>query len=519
MSTRMRSQAITLVLFVGLIFVSSLILGSQERQEAPLDYRLLMKARRIEDPNARIAELERIKSEYPESEYSRLIENAIINAKIELSTSIDEIMKLQSMQFQKARGINRLYQFYNAGLGILQHDKISQFDKKNVTQAILLYAEEAEKLAENPEFLQGFPERQKPLISRGLAMRYLMISQAYLNEGNPQEAKEALALYVKNDGEKNKVFWYTRGITFEQLGENQEAFDSFFNAAAENFRNSVDRAKKLYQKLHGNLEGFEGRLEAKQRELPFHATEFKPTKDWRGKTVLVELFTGSECPPCVAADIGFDGLIEAYSQDYLAILEYHLPIPRPDPIMNEATRARAIYYNVNSNPTIYIDGEKKFSRGGTSSRAKAKFDEYSSEINSCMYETPKVKLKVSAKRNGDDVIVGLLFDREISNADYNLVLVQEETKYAGGNGILFHKKVVRDFKTVSPGEVKDKDFVFNIPDAERKGAQRLAEYEKEFKFSFKEKHFTIDRTRLQVVFFVQDRSSHKIYNAAVCNVE
>ncbi len=519
MSTYMRSQTITLVIFVGLIFVSSIILESQERQEALPEYRLLMKARRIEDPNARMAELVRIKSEYPESKYLGLIENAIINAKIELSVSLEEIMELQSQQFQKARGLNRLFLFYYAGLGILQHDRISQFDKKNVTQVILLYAEEAEKLAENPEFLQRLPERQKPLINRGLAMRYLMISQAYLNEGNLQEAKEALALYVKIGGEKNKVFWYTQGVTLEQLGENQEACDSFFSAAAENFGDSVDRAKELYQKLHGSLEGFEGRLEAKQRELPFHPTEFIPTQDWRGKTVLAELFTGSECPPCVASDMGFDGLIEAYSQDQLVILEYHLPIPRPDPIMNEATRARAHYYSVNSTPTTYIDGEKKLSGGGPRSRAKAKFDEYSTEINSRMYEIPKVKLRVSAKRNSDDVLVSLSFDREIPNADYNLVLIQEEVKYTGGNGILFHKKVVRDFKTVIPQEIKDKSFIFNILDVERKGAQRLADYEKEINFSFKEKHFKIDRTRLQVVFFVQDRSSHKVYNAAVCDVE
>jgi hypothetical protein len=217
--------------------------------------------------------------------------------------------------------------------------------------------------------------------------------------------------------------------------------------------------------------------------------------------------------------MGFDGLIEAYNQDQLVILEYHLPIPRPDPIMNAATRARAIYYSVNSTPTTYIDGETKLGGGGPRTRALAKFEEYSSEINSHMYETPKVKLQVIAKRDGDDVLVSLKFDEEVSSADYNLVLVQEEVKYAGGNGILFHKKVVRDFKTVTPGEVKDKGFVFNILDVERAGAQRLADYEKEINFSFREKHFKIDRIRLQVVFFVQERSSHKVLNAAVCDVK
>jgi thiol-disulfide isomerase/thioredoxin len=504
---------------VGLIFVSSLSLESQQRQAASPDYRLLTKARRLEDPKTRLAELERIKSEYPESKYLGLIENAIINAKIELSTTLEEIMKLQLLQFQKARGLNRLFLFYYAGLGILQHDKISQFDKNKVTQAILLYAEEAEKFAMNPEFLQRLPERQKPFISRGLTMRYLMIAVAYLNEGSVQNAKDALALYVESGGDKDKVFWYTQGVTFEQLGENQQAFDSFFSAAADNFEDSVDRAKTLYQKLYGSLEGFEGRLEAKQRELPYHPAEFRPTKDWSGKTVLAELFTGSECPPCVAADMGFDGLIEAYSPDQLVILEYHLPIPRPDPIMNEGSRARAIYYSVNSTPTTYIDGEKKLGGGGPRSNAKAKFDEYSAEINARVYEIPKVKLKVSAKRDVDNVVVSLDFDREIGDADYNLVLVEEEVKYAGGNGILFHKKVVRDFKTTTPIEIKNKEFVFNILDAEKAGAKRLADYEKEIAFVFKEKHYSIKRSRLQVVFYVQDRSSHKVYNAAVCDVE
>ncbi len=519
MSLQMRSVTALFVLITGLILFSCLFLGSQERQKTPPEYRLLMKARRIRDPEARLAELERIKTGYPDSKYSGLIQRAIINTKVELSTTLEEVLELQTLQFQKARGLNRLLMFYYAGISILQHKNISRFDKKKVTEVILLYADEAEKFARNPEFLKRVSDEQKPLIKRGLALRYLMIAQAYLNEGSPQKAKDALDLYVENGGEKDNAFWYTRGITYEKLGETQEAFDSFLTAAAGNFRDTMSRAKRLYRQLHGSVEGFDDRLVAQQRGLPFHPAEFKPTQEWLGKSVLAELFTGSECPPCVAADIGFEGLMEAYREDYLVVLEYHLPIPRPDPIMNAASRARAIYYGVNSAPTAYIDGEKKLGRGGYRSRAKAKFDEYRTEIDARIYESPKLELDVSAKRDGDDVFINLSFDREISGADYNLVLVEEEVEYAGSNGIFFHKKVVRDFKTVLPKEIKNKTFIFNIQDAENAGANRLAEYEKEINFSFKEKHFKIDRRRLQVVFFVQDRSSHKVYNAAVSKVE
>jgi hypothetical protein len=517
MSVRLQKKTIIFMLFFVLVF--SLGLASQEEQEASPEYRLFMRARRIEDPIARITELERIKSDYPNSKYADLIQLAITNAKIELSTSLEEIIKLQSTKFQKAAGLNRLFMFYNAGLDILQHTRISQFDKKKVTQIILLYADEAEKFAKNPEFLQKLPERQKPFIQKGLALCYLMISQAYLNEGSPQKAQEALDLYVENGGEKDNAFWYAQGVTFDQLGRTQEAFNSFFHAAVGNFEDSIERARGLYKKLYGNLEGFDSQLEARQRELPFHPSRFKPTQEWRAKAVLAELFTGSECLPCVAADVGFDGLFEAYSQDHLVVLEYHLSIPRPDPLMNEATRARAYFYKVNSTPIVYIDGEKQLSGGGPLQRAKEKFDGYATEINARIYESPKVRLQVSAQRNGDEIRVNVSFDKEIASADYNLALLEEEVKYAGENGIFFHKNVIRDFRTVLPKEIKKRDFVFNLLDAERNGAQRLSDYEKEANFTFKEKHYTIDRSRLKVVFFVQERSTYKVYNAVMCDVE
>ena len=38
-------------------------------------------------------------------------------------------------------------------------------------------------------------------------------------------------------------------------------------------------------------------LEAKLKALPFQPDAFKAPADWKGKAVLAELFTGSECPP------------------------------------------------------------------------------------------------------------------------------------------------------------------------------------------------------------------------------
>ncbi len=233
--------------------------------------------------------------------------------------------------------------------------------------------------------------------------------------------------------------------------------------------------------------------------------------------MLVELFTGSECPPCVAADLGFDGLIDAYDTKYVAILEYHLHIPRPDPMTNPASLDRAAYYGARSTPSTFFDGENKLGGGGGRSRSKTKFDQYAEEINSLVFAKPDVQLKVEAVLSGNTVNVNYEADEVLDNVDFNIALVQGEEKYAGVNGIVFHKLVVRDFLNVK-AKLKNKA-KFNIAKAEDAGEDHLADYEKENSFQFKEKHFKINSSDLRVVFFVQDKETKKIFNAVVADVK
>ncbi len=492
---------------------------SSQGRERPPEYNEIIKATKIEDLNARIKELERIKTKYPNSRYIRLIDSRIKSAKIGLCTTVDPILELQKSRIQAAEGINRIYAYYSLSLGILRHKNVKQFEKKKVTQAVLDYVKQGMKLSKDQDFIDKIPENRKNYIKMYSSYLYLVEATAYLNEGSPEKSMEALKNYKENEGELNKAYHYVLASTYENSGKIKEAFESYFEAAFEKYEDSLEKAKELYRKLYGSLEGFEIKLEAKQRELPFHPEHFKPEEKWQGKTVLAELFTGSECPPCVAADLGFDGLIDAYDSKYLVILEYHLPIPRPDPIMNQATKKRAEYYGVNGTPSTFFDGEKKLGGGGGRARAEVKFNQYASEINSRAYEKPEVTLKVSAKFKGDDVQVEYSADKKIDNVNYNIALVQNEEKYAGSNGIVFHKQVVREFITVESSSGKSLKVSINIQEAEKAGEKRLADHEKEMSFQFKEKHFKIDRSDLQIVFFVQDKESKKVYNATVCDVK
>lgn len=488
-----------------------------KKQERPPEYDELRAARRLEDLNARIKEMEALMVKYPESQYMSNMESTIFGAKIDLCDSIEAVLDLQKPELESAEGFTKFYSHYSYSLAILDHDKIEQFDSAKVTQAVTNYVHKGLALFEDQKFIETIPEKQRPRLNRYLPLLYLVSARAYLNEDSPEKSNEALKGYIEKEGSKDKVFHYYQAQTDEKLGNANEAFANYFEAAAENYKDSQDKAKELYNKVNGSFEGFEAKLESKLRELPFEPEHFTPEEEWSGKAVLVELFTGSECPPCVAADLGFEGLIDSYDTKYVAILEYHLHIPRPDPMTNPADLDRAAYYGARSTPSTFFDGENKLGGGGGRSNSENKFNQYSKEINSRLYIKPDVQLKLSAVLNGNTVEVKYEADKVLDGADFNIALVQMEEKYAGVNGIVFHKLVVRDFLNVEASLSNQASF--DIAKTEDAGELHLADYEKENSFEFKEKHFKINASELRVVFFIQDKETKEVFNAVVADVK
>ena len=69
---------------------------------------------------------------------------------------------------------------------------------------------------------------------------------------------------------------------------------------------------------------------------PFKPTAYAGRKNAQAnRVVLMELFTGAQCPPCVAADVAFDALLQTYKPAEFIGLQYHLHIPGPDPLTND----------------------------------------------------------------------------------------------------------------------------------------------------------------------------------------
>jgi len=512
MSRRWGLIAVTLVVFFTMA-------AATQMKERAQGYREYINAMKITDLDARIKELERIKAANPQAKFLALVDNALNGARIALAGSVEPILELQKTGIQSAVGIGRVLVYYYSSMDILEHKNLAMFDKARVTQAIQVYCEEGLRLSRDPEFLKALlPDAEKYLKAHASDL-HIAEALAYLNEGEARRSLEVLDKFKQEGGLADKVYYYALGKTYARLGKDQEAFAAYLEAAGENYRDSVERARTLYEKHPGGIQDFDALLEAKERELPFRALPYKPTTGWMGKTVLAELFTGSECPPCLAADLGFDGLIETYEPQYLAVLEYHLPIPRPDPMMNHATRLRAQYYGVNSTPTAFFDGAKKISGGGVRAVAEGKYRQFSEEIKALVSGAPAVKLGVQASLKGDSVVVEFKADKTGPGADFNLALVQSEEKYRGGNGVVFHKMVVREFITLDEAALQAGSFAISLPGSEAAAVERVSNYEQEASFTFPEKHSRIDRSRLRVVFFAQGKTSKEVLNAAVSDVK
>lgn len=83
--------------------------------------------------------------------------------------------------------------------------------------------------------------------------------------------------------------------------------------------------------------------------------------------VLIEAFTGIGCPYCPAAANGIAQMLQEGLS--IAPIAFHNSYYSPPQYANIETNGRATYYNVNSFPTVLIDGMNKIEGGGTASNS------------------------------------------------------------------------------------------------------------------------------------------------------
>lgn len=292
----------------------------------------------------------------------------------------------------------------------------------------------------------------------------------------------------------------------------------------------------LAAKAKARSEELERRIDAEYKKNipPFQPEKFPGRKSpHAGRVVLVELFTGAQCPPCVAADVAFDALLETYKPTEVIGLQYHLHIPRPDPLTNKDTEARAEYYGdeLQGTPTFFINGVRRARGGGPLSASRDKYQELRGILDPELESPRDARVELSASRAGDQIeikasakLTAGARDKEEPNQGelarpslrLRVALVEESIRYVGSNRLRFHHHVVRAMPGGTEGKSLDGgsgevQISLSRAELQRELQEYVSDRAKRRPFSGTLPEITLDH--LSVVAFVQDDADKSVLDA------
>ncbi len=352
-----------------------------------------------------------------------------------------------------------------------------------------------------------------------------------------EESEKFLSEAAKFASPNESEIFFSLGDVKEKLGKKKEAFDVYLNGIVSSRQsNSVyDKLVALKKELFPTV-SLDSIIAAHQAAAlqftpeEFHRERVALKQNEYPKVVMAELFTGSECRPCQAADIAFDYLIERFKTSSLAILEYHLHIPQPDPLSNVDAEKRGEYYGVNSTPTAIFGGVTGIPSGGNKLAAKSKFFLYS-EVVERQLKTPSsvaLSLSSSLKKNILTVNASAITTSKTNKLKLRIAVVEDEVYYKGSNGIEQHKFVVRKMLKSADGFSFPKNGKLRITETLNMKTV-IADLGKYYELTntryaqlgtgLKAKKNEIDLKRLAVVAFVQDDATREILQSSVVKVE
>ena len=319
-------------------------------------------------------------------------------------------------------------------------------------------------------------------------------------------------------------------LTVTTAAKVEKAFDA---------KTSIDTQLRLYTSLAAGLRQLKQEQQAADIESKidklevgahqeysqkphFPAAKFAGRKGKSDRAVLVELFTGAQCPPCVAADLGFDALQKTYGPSEVVLLQYHLHIPGPDALTTPDTESRASYYEkfVEGTPTILFNGQPAAPGGGGIDDGKEKYKEYRDVIEPLLEKAAAATLQVKATRKGNVITIkASVADLAAAGPKTKLrmALVEDWVRYRGRNGLSFHHRVVRALPGGAPGLSLTKmegDYATTVDLTDLKG--KLVKYLDDFakaQSPFPDRQRPLAFRNLHVVAFVQNDDSRDVLQA------
>ncbi|MDR3666176.1 MAG: hypothetical protein P4L35_04970 [Ignavibacteriaceae bacterium] len=327
-------------------------------------------------------------------------------------------------------------------------------------------------------------------------------------------------------------FWLTLGNIYEKQKENKKALDAYVSGLYA-FENPTIKsaAITLLNKMNLKEEDLKKMIEKKQKE----ATTFKTGKYHSksgGKVLLAELFTGAECGPCQGADVAYDGLAEFFPRNSLAILEYHLNIPGPDPMTNPDTYNRYKYYGGNfGTPTAILEGKEIITGGGPKYLAANRFNLYKYALSKYEKQKPEIIISGKAVKKGNDINVLLNLKGKTKNPRdvIHIALVEKSINYTGSNSIDKHRFVVRNLLDSESGTQINSNKIsksFDLNNIEEGLKSYLDDPTRQPSWrpsfgppSWKARTDKLNRDNLAIVAWIQNPESREIINSVFVDIK
>jgi tetratricopeptide (TPR) repeat protein len=328
-------------------------------------------------------------------------------------------------------------------------------------------------------------------------------------------------------------FWLTLGNIYEKQNNNKKALDAYISGLYAFESPSVKNAAlALLVKMNlTKKDELKYLIEKKQKSSSsFEKSKYmnRPT----GKILLAELFTGAECGPCQGADVAYDELAEYYPRNSLAILEYHVNIPGPDPMTNPDTYSRYVYYGGTfGTPTAIIEGKEIITGGGPRYLALNRYNLYKYALSKYENQKPEIIISGKAVKYGNEINVNLNMKGKTKEQKdvLHIALVEKSINYTGSNTIDRHKFVVRNLLEGVSGIRITSDKIsksFDIDKIEKGLINYLDNPTRQpsWRPSFgpplwKARTDTINRDNLAVVAWIQNTESREIINSVYFDVK
>ena len=299
--------------------------------------------------------------------------------------------------------------------------------------------------------------------------------------------------------------------------------------------------RALYSEVRGRNDDLEATLDRvyeKHFPNPITPQAYDAGQASTNRVVLLELFTGSACTPCVSADLSWDAVLLRYPDAVIAPLAYHAHIPGPDPMVVPGGDSRRLFYQVRGVPTLHIDGAPGKVGGGSREMAARTYGEYTAAIDKALAQPPTATIRIDATRSGPRISVTATASRlpaDASNLRFHIVLAERHLVYLGENGIRHHAMVVRAVAGNKESGIAIRgtsdttvDYTFDLSvikaDVDRSVADEIARRRKTASSRAAtpvdyraEAHVmaAIDPANLVVVAFVQDAAKHVLQAARV----